>query len=107
MDRAKLSEILRDVRAGTKLRLAFNLGQGQNQTLDGGTRTAVLYFKGMLGSNLRLENQADQATINAVILSGLWENPQNRFFTVIVPEKFDQDWFKQRLRDGLESVDVL
>ncbi len=107
MDRSELTQTVRGIFPGTKLRLTFKPGTGRKGVLDSETKAATGFFVMMKDKNIIFPNESDWATFYAVATSGFWDQDSNRVVDVIVPDGFDPDWFVHRLHYGLEKIEIL
>lgn len=107
MDRDKFASVLSKVSPGTRLRVTFKPGSGKKGILSADVKAGVMYFMMMAGKNVNFENETDRITLYAVVESGYWDHDANRKVMVSIPEGFDSNWFKQRLQERVENLEIL
>ena len=73
-------------------------------------RTAADKVKHLLGMNragaISLHS-IDEATMTAVMMSKKWTDDNHRTLTVTFPDKFDKNWFFERMRHALDKIEVV
>jgi len=65
----------------------------------------ITYLLGMIHHGLVTATK-DFLTLLAVAESGYWDEDVNRYVTLEVTNAFDQNWFADRLRDHIDSLEI-
>lgn len=98
MRRAEITQAVRTAFDGSrKVRITFM----QEAVIE------VSYLLGMARSGIVQLNNGAEMTLMAVSQSKDWGDDQNRTTTLILTDRFDENWFVERMYDALEKIEAV
>ena len=94
----EVRRLVSNVPAGTLLRFTYKRQYPQ----------VAGYLGGMIDKGvISVDSPMVKVLIHAITVSGSWDSDRNRTFEVRTTDKFDVDWFVDRVGSDVESFEVL